>query len=96
MVGGLQDVMKRKAMEIDKSKIEARATGGRMPASAMSISSSAIGSGSLGSRSNTGMDLDSGPSFNRLLPALKLVSRVQHCEGASRVCELAGICSVFH
>lgn len=61
----LQDVMKKKAIEIDKSKIEARGGGGRLPASAMSISSSAMGSGSLGGRSTPGIDLDSGPSFNR-------------------------------
>lgn len=61
----LQDVMKKKASEIEKSKLEARGGGGRLPASAMSISSSAMGSGSLGSRSTPGMDLDSGPSFNR-------------------------------
>jgi hypothetical protein len=57
--------MKRKAMEIDKSKIEARGGGGRMGPS-MSISSSGMGSsGTLGGRGNNGMDVDSGPSFAR-------------------------------
>jgi hypothetical protein len=61
----VQDVMKRKAMEIDKSKIEARGGGGRMGPS-MSISSSGMGSsGALGGRGNNGMDVDSGPSFAR-------------------------------
>ena len=71
-----QDVMKRKAMEIEKSKIESARTGkaGTSAYAPSNMSSITINN----NRSNT--DLDLTPTFSRCLLLLHLLQRFLHNE----------------